>query len=99
MTAETGVEEEKSHHEHHRKEDEEDKKDTKRKGSGDEKEASGREFEVFVGSLPFSAREDDVEKFFEKFGDVVSVKLLQKISHILLLGVGRTAFWERICEV
>jgi RNA recognition motif-containing protein len=41
------------------------------------------EVELFIGNLPFSATEETVANHFAKYGEVVSVKLLQRVrSHV-----------------
>ncbi len=33
--------------------------------------------QLYIGNLPFSAREDDVEAFFEHYGEVESVRIIR----------------------
>lgn len=40
--------------------------------------AHSEEVELFIGNLPFSAGEDQISDFFGKYGEVVSVKLIQR---------------------
>lgn len=42
-------------------------------------EDSKEDTEVFIGNLPFSAAEDQLKKFFSTYGDVASVKILQRV--------------------
>lgn len=39
---------------------------------------TSEEVELFIGNLPFSASEDQISEFFAKFGEVASVKLIQR---------------------
>lgn len=38
--------------------------------------------ELFVGNLPYSANEEDIEDFFSRFGPISSVKLLQRVGRV-----------------
>lgn len=48
--------------------------DKKRDSKGDEGEV-----ELFVDNLSFTATEDQISDFFSKYGDVASVKILQRV--------------------
>lgn len=53
--------------------------DKGKEGNSSPKEDSKENLEIFVGNMPFSATEDMIEEFFSKYGEITSVKILQRV--------------------
>jgi RNA recognition motif-containing protein len=64
---------------HLKEEKESDKKDPS------PKEEEKEEVKLFVGNLPYSASESRVNSLFSKYGDVDTVKLVQRVILIMLI--------------
>ena len=65
-----------------------------------EEAGSEADFELFVNNFPQQATEDKVKEFFSKYGEVTSIKLLQRVSTYLIKNfIGWTTNWKRICSL
>ena len=47
--------------------------------NGHSEEQKADQTELFVGNLPYAATQEQVESFFARYGDVISVKLIQRV--------------------
>jgi nucleolin len=58
---------------------EEEKKPVKKEKTAPEgKEQEGNPAELYVGSLPFEAKEDEIKEYFSEYGEIASIKMLQR---------------------
>ena len=62
---------------HHHKEEEEENENEKEKGddSKSEKEENFDSTRIFIRNVPYATQEDELEKFFSRFGNVVDVQI------------------------
>jgi RNA recognition motif-containing protein len=67
---------------------------------GKNAEESKDEIEIFVGNLPFRASENEIIEFFSDYGDVASVKILQRVTSVFSYArIGWKTIRKRIREI
>ena len=74
------------------KEQEPEKEKKVHKEEGEKKD----DVELFIGNLPFTASQESAQEFFAKYGDIASIKLLQRVFYCHNIFIEWQTIWERI---
>jgi len=53
------------------------KSDDEKQGKPQQKQSSGRTFDIYVGNLAYNMRERELAQTFEKYGEVTSVRIIR----------------------